>query len=370
MKKIVAALLCLCLCLPGCGKQPDPTEASTAAPSAEVTTEVTTEATTEPTTVPTTEPEEMQYRHPLTGELLTEPFTVRPIAVSTNNYRAAQPVLGIRYADIVFEHITEGLGTETRMLAIYTNLNFDERVGTVRSARTYSVSLSAAFDAIFVHCGGSRFANKKISQMNYPSYDQFYNADYFYRDPSRISAGYASEHTLVTEGKLLQQGLETKDWDLTAPEDISYGFTFSDEADLGGAAAQTVTIQYYNKDGKYTIMSYNKNDGMYYGVQSWYKKQGAVADGNTGDQVPYKNVLVLKTKVTHDSDGSHVYMDLTGEGNGFLARDGQYVAIKWFRATENDPFTFTLEDGSPVTFGVGKTFVSVLPIRSPEVIFE
>ena len=206
--------------------------------------------------------------------------------------------------------------------------------------------------------------------MNYPSFDQFYNGDYFYRDASRKAAGYASEHTLVTEGKMLQKGLETKSWALTALEDTSYGFTFSDEADLNGAAAQTVTIQYYNKNGKYTVMTYDKNDGMYYGVQSWYKKQGAVADGNTGDQVPFKNVLVLKTKVTHDADGSHVYMDLTGEGNGFLARDGQYVAIKWSRATENDPFTFTLEDGSPVTFGVGKTFVSVLPIRSPEVIFE
>lgn len=377
MKKTISVLLCLCLFLSACAKQPDPTvpstTPSTAAPTTqattEPTTEPTTEATTEPTTVPTTEPV-LAYRHPITGEPLAEPLTVRPIAVSTNNYKNAQPVLGISHADIVYEHITEGLGSETRMLAVYTDLNYDDRLGSVRSARTYSVSLAASFNAILVHCGGSKFADTKISQMKYPSFDQFYNGNYFYRDASRKAAGIAYEHRLVTEGNLLQDGLRTKKWDLTIPEDTYYGFDFSDEADLNGSDALNITIQYYNTNGKRTFMSYDKTNGMYYGTQTWYKKQGGISDGNTKDLVPFKNVLILKTKVTHDADGSHVYMDLTGEGDGFLARDGQYVAIKWHRASENKPFTYTLTDGTPVTFGVGKTFVSVLPTRSPDVIFE
>lgn len=377
MKRILAGLLCLCLLLGACGKQPEATTPSTtpstAAPTTEATTEATTEptteATTEPATVPTTVPVVM-YRHPITGQWQEEPCTARPIAVVTNNYKAAQPVLGISHADIIYEHITEGLGSETRMLAFYTDLNYDERLGTVRSARTYSVDLASSFDAILVHCGGSSMAMKKINSTKYPTLDQFYNGPYFYRDQSRKAAGYATEHTLVTEGNLLQKGLSTKKWDLTVPEDTVYGFTFSDEADLNGATAETITIQYYNTDGKFTIMTYDKNDGVYYGLQKWNKKQASVADGNTDDVVPFKNVLILSTKVTHDADGSHIYMKLTGEGTGFLARDGQYVAIKWHRASESDPFTYTLEDGSPVTFGVGKTFVSVLPTRSPDVIFE
>ena len=168
MKRMIVILLCMCLLLAACGKQPEVTEPSTqatnpptvettAAPTTEPTEATTepTEATTEPTTVPTEA--ELNYRHPLTGELLAEPMTVRPVAVSTNNYKAAQPVLGISHADIVFEHITEGLGSETRMLAVYTNLNFDDKLGTVRSARTYSVEMAASLNAIFVHCGGSTF---------------------------------------------------------------------------------------------------------------------------------------------------------------------------------------------------------------------
>lgn len=376
MKRTFALLLCLCLFLSACGKQPevtDPTTSSTAAPTTEATTEpteATTEPTTEPTTVPTTEPVVLNYRHPITGQPIAEPMTVRPVAVSTNNYRDAQPVIGTSHADIIFEHVTEGLGSETRMLAVYTDLNFDDKLGSVRSARTYSVSMAMAFNAIFVHCGGSTQGLDKLNNSNYPSFDQFYNGNYFYRDSARKAAGLATEHTLVTEGNMLKKGISTKKWTQTIPEDTYYGFDFSDEADLNGDAANTVTIQYYDKNGKYTIMEYDKSSGMYYGTQKWYKKQAAIADGNTNDPIPFKNILVLKTTLTHDPNTSHVYMELTGTGNGFLIRDGEYVAIKWHRASEKQPFTYTLADGSPVTFGVGKTFVSVLPTRSPEVIFE
>ena len=377
MKKTISVLLCLCLFLTACAKQPEQTEPSTTAATAEPTTEVTTvptteattEATTEPTTVPTTEPPVL-YRHPLTGEPLEAPLTTRPVAISSNNYKAAQPVLGISHADIIYEHITEGFGSETRMLAVYTDLGFDDQLGSVRSARTYSVSLAASLNAIFVHCGGSTMGLDKLSSMKYPSFDEYYNGSYFYRDSARKAAGYSSEHTLVTEGNKLIKGLGTKKWDLTIPEDAYYGFDFSDEADLNGSAAENVTIQYYNKSGKYTMMDYDKTDGMYYGTQKWSKKQTAIADGNTGDLVPFKNVLILKTKITGAGDGSHIYMDLTGNGDGFLARDGEYVAIKWKRKSDTDPFTFTLTDGTPVTFGVGKTYVSVLPTTSPDVIFK
>ena len=89
MKKALAILLCMCLFLGACGKQPentDPTTVpSTAAPTTETTIAPTTEATTEPATVPTTEPVVLNYRHPITGEPMAEPLTARPVAVVTNN---------------------------------------------------------------------------------------------------------------------------------------------------------------------------------------------------------------------------------------------------------------------------------------------
>jgi len=374
MKRVFALVLCLCLFLTACATQPEqttPPAASTTPttkPATDPSVEPTADPTVEPTVEPTTEPAK-NFRHPITGQWLAEPCTVRPVAVVTNNYRDAQPVLGISHADIVFEHITEGLGSETRMLAVYTDLNFSGKLGTIRSARTYSLDLASVFNAIFVHCGGSGYAEEQIKKTKYPSFDQFYNDDFFYRDDSRLAANYLFEHTLITECSLLRDGFSTKKWDLTVPAETTYGFTFSDTADLKGSAAKTVTIQYYNKDGKYTIMEYDQSSGMYYGLQKWYKKQGAVADGNTNDPVPFKNVLILKTAVSFAPNGSNTFQKLTGEGEGYLVRDGQYVPIKWKRASTSEPFTYMLTDGSPVTFGVGKTFVSILPTKSPDVLF-
>lgn len=380
MKRIFSALLCISLLLCGCGStdaQPSATQTvpttqapTTEAPTTEApTTAATTEATVPETTVAATEPPVL-YRHPLTGQWLEEPFTVRPVAVSTNNYSPAQPLLGVSHADIIYEHITEGGGVQTRMLAIYTDLNFEEQLGTVRSARTYSVELASNFNAPFVHCGGSTYANKKISQLDYPSFDQFYLSKYFYRDPDRLSQGYSKDHTMVTEGTMLLEGLKAEGFDMTAPEDAYYGFDFADEVTLEGDSAKTITIQFYQSSGKRTIMTYDESDGMYYGLQKWSGKQRAIADGNTTAEVPFRNILILNTKVTYADNGSNTLMDLLGEGTGYFACGGEYVEITWHRESLEVPFTYTLADGSPIAMAEGKTYIAIRPIRSPDVIFE
>lgn len=383
MKRIIASLLCLCLLLSACGADPEPTEPTPENNTAPVTdtTEAppdttqappdTTEASPETTEAPpeTTEPE-LKYRHPITGEWLASPMTTRPVAISTNNYSPAQPVLGIGNADVVIEHTTEGGGYNTRMLAVYTDLNFKGQLGTIRSARTYSLDLAAVFNAPLVHCGGSVFADSQIKRTGYETLNQFYNSAYFYRDSDRIKAGYSSEHTLATEPDMVLKGLKANKIDMTAPEDAYYGFDFADEVDLKGDSAKEITIQYFDTNGKKTILSYDSSDGMYYGQQKWTSKQRDLIDGNTGDQVPFKNILVLKVKLTYAENKTNTFLKLTGEGEGYFACNGKIVKIKWSRDSASEPFAFTLADGTPINLGVGKTFISILPTRSPEVTYK
>ena len=42
-----------------------------------------------------------------------------------------------------------------------------------------------------------------------------------------------------------------------------------------------------------------------------------------------------------------------------MAIDGQIVPIKWRHDDLNSSFVFTLEDGTPVTLGVGHTYVAI-----------
>ena len=41
------------------------------------------------------------------------------------------------------------------------------------------------------------------------------------------------------------------------------------------------------------------------------------------------------------------------------------MKIKWVHEEETDPFTFFLEDGTPLQQGVGSTYVAIAPVGSP-----
>lgn len=385
MKRIALLLLCACLLLSACTAAPQPTDGttqttqvpSTSAPTK--TTEATEapEETQAPTTTPVeeTSPDETQteimiYQHPLTGEALTEPFTTRPIAVVTNNIGAAQPLMGVGSADILFEHIAEGGGSITRMLAVYTNLENAGQLGSIRSARTYLLDLARNFDAPIAHCGTSIYAEDNIRATGYASYDQFKYPTYYYRDKARLDAGYSSEHTMMIDSADLVKGLKESGFDLTADADAYYGMDFAEEVDLSGADANKISFTFYSDSGKTTVMTYDASEGVYHGEQKWHKKDAKIIDGNTNKAVPFKNVLILCVKVKYAEDDYHVLTTMTGEGTGYFACNGKYVPIKWYRASTSDPFTYTLEDGTPLVFGIGKTYVAMLPTRSPEVKFS
>lgn len=380
MKRLLALTLALCLLLCGCGSAEEtvpttePTVITTAAPTTEPATEPATEPTTEPATEPTTEPTtvptepELLYRHPITGEKLAEPMLSRPVAVVINNISEAQPLHGISQADVLFEILAEGGGPITRMLAIYTQLEGTDPIGSVRSARTYLIDLARAFQAPLVHCGGSDYALKELKASKYSSINQFYNGDYFYRDSARTAAGYAWEHVLFTNGDLLSAALEKNRITATIDENTAYGLTFADEVTLEGESAKQIDLRFF-ASGKSTVMTYDEATGCYTGQQRWKDSRGefsnvhSLADGNTGKAVAFKNVFVLYAKTW--SDGYRMFAELTGEGTGYYACGGRIVPVKWYRKSLTDPFTFTLEDGTPLTVGIGKTYIGFIPTKSP-----
>ena len=371
MKRTLSLLLCLGM-LAGCGTPPEPT-----APSLPADTQPTTQAATQvPETQPTTQPpttdapEEVPgpLRHPLTGQLLEQPLLTRPTAVVINNISAAQPLLGIGGADILFEHVVEGGGSVTRMLAVYTDLENAGKLGSIRSARTYLLDLAWNFDAPLVHCGQSIHARIFLETWGYPSYNQFVYPKYFYRDPQRLSAGYALEHTMLIDGRDLAKGLAENGFDMTLPQQAYYGMDFSEEATPEGENAHEITLRFYRPGGKATVLRYDEEQDAYFGTQKWTGREAPIADGNTGKDVAFRNVLILKAETY--SDGYHEFATLHGEGEGYFACGGSFVPIRWSRPTTSESYTYTLTDGTPLVFGVGKTYVGVIPTQSPQVLFS
>ncbi len=372
MKRLIPILLALCILFVGCGeKAPADTTPQATTTVAQTTPEPTTtvpETTPEPTTaVPETTPPPtgpLLYQHPLTGQMLAEPMTNRPVAVVINNISVAQPLYGIGAADILYEMVAEGGGTITRLLAVFTDLTAAGNVGSIRSARTYLIDVARAYDAPLVHCGGSLEARNMLGRGEWINLDEMYNSTYFYRSQYRINKGYPNEHTLFSTGENLLAGLKNKNYRMTLKDGQTFGLEFAEDLALNGQPANALTVHYYNH-GKTTTMTYNPETGCYEGLQKWTGgKTETIADTNTDTMVGFKNVLVLSIVTTQSetaTDGIRVHAQLTGDGTGYFACNGQYVPIKWHRASILDPFTYTLEDGTPLTLGVGKTYVALMP---------
>ena len=364
MKRIFAVLLCLCLFLTACSNQPEETQPSSTAATTQTTTAATTEATTEATTQATTEAttvatEPQVYRNPFNGTLLEEAWSGRPTAVVINNIVDCLPQHGIGQADIVYEYETEG--GITRLLAIFSDLSDVGNLGPIRSSRSFFNSTALSYGAPIVHCGGSvagrngHYSDNGSAIQNWAHVDEMYNGSYFFRDQARRSSGYSLEHTLFTTGEKLTNVLAAKGYNTPNAADRDYGLQFEDSVSLDGDVANSVTISFQGT--KTTTMTFNTDTGVYEASQ--YKKPQV--DGNTGETMVYSNVLVLYTQQWKLDDGEYwrSYYTLIGSGKGYFACGGQIVPIQWHRDDLESPFTFTLEDGTPITLAVGTTYIGV-----------
>lgn len=349
MKRIFVLLAAVCLVLSACGAPAEPT------PTTQPTTQATTEATTVPTTVPTEPP--VLYRNPLNGTPLDAPYTGRITTVVINNLKGALPHHGVSQADFLYELEVEG--DITRCLAVFTDLEGVEKLGPVRSTRTFFNNITLSYDGVIMHCGGSKrgrnaYADRDSGKItDWAHIDQVYNDPYFYRDTDRYAQGYALEHTLFTTGERLLNGLEAKGLNVEQVRD--FGLQFHEEVNLNSFIANSVKVTFRNS--KTTSFTYNETTGLYDAAQ--YGSD--YIDANTGEQMAFRNLIVLFTDQSfrHDGEYSRSYYVLEGEGEGYLAINGQIAKIKWSRADWNSPFVYTFEDGTPVTLGVGTTYVAV-----------
>lgn len=347
MKKIIPIILSLALvlCLAACGKDvaesPDPAESNEPSP----------EVSEEPTV----------FTNPLTGETVDEKYdNSRPIAVMINNIEVALPHCGTSQADILYEVLAES--NITRMLAVFSDVSGVEKIGSMRSARPYYIELALSYDAIYVHAGGSEQAYSDITTKNVSSIDGVrtsFKADVFYRDKNRMAYGY--EHSLFTSGTGILAGVEEKGYELKHDGEFDYGLKFAAEGEeitmTDSQTASTVDVSFGGiKNSKLT---YDSSTGLY--TFSEYKKD--ITDGNNGEHLTFKNVLVLYADTEIIDDYGRRSVDLEGTGTGLFICNGEAVSIKWEHDGTGEPFHY-YSNGKDLTLAIGKSYIAVVPTGS------
>ncbi len=361
-QKILCGVLCAILLLSlftACGKQ-EPISLDEPSKPAEQT-----EPAPEPVPEPAPEPEPI--RNPLTGVVLEEDISAqRPYAVMLNNISVALPQYGVSQADIIYEVVAEG--GVTRMLGVFQDVRGIGSIGSIRSARPYYIDLAQGHDAVYVHAGGSPQAYSDLRNKGIDHVDGVNGntPKLFFRDQARIrSAGY--EHSMFTTGELLTDICgKLESIRHTHADDWKYPQTFADDATPKGEDAPLVRA--YFPGNKKTSFEYDAETKLY----KVYEYGAPYVDGSDGKQVGVTNVLCLYTDVgqIRGDDKGRMTVRTTGSGDGLFICGGKAAEITWERPTVTDPFTYKLKDGSPLTLGVGHSYVCILGIGSKVTLTE
>ena len=397
--KFIASLLLLCsVCLLAFGCQTVPTEqpkdsdTATATPVVDPvppdTTETTPPAsddttvpyTTEPpvtdpvtsepeTSAPETEasaepevPEEPAIIHPLTGLTTdTDLSAKRPAAIMINNIRVSCPQDGIIYADIIYECLVEGGLTRLMMITLdYDNL---PEIGSIRSSRDYYLNFAADFDALYIHAGGSPFAYDSIKARKIQNLDgvNMWNipAKTFYRSPERMKT-MSLEHCLVSTGEKIAAAVKYKKYRTDLAENFDYPLDFVKPGETVAFADKAENIHIPFSISQVTDFTYDAETGEYLRYQFNGQKH---IEGTTGEQLTFKNVMILfcKTGAITGDVKNRIDVTTVGEGSGYYAVNGTYTKIKWVKDSDESPIRFYGEDGELLMMNPGKTFISVCP---------
>lgn len=298
--------------------------------------------------------------NPLTGQTVEDPALLnrRPVAIKISNYPpVVRPQSGLNNADLLFEHYAEG--GVTRFTAVFYGQDADP-VGSIRSARLIDLEIPRMYDAAFAYSG----ASGPVRQMlrNAPFFDRIISPDFghggFYRieDPDK-----AFEHTLFTDTPRLRAILEDRGQN-TRPS-FQTNLAFHEDPPLSGSPANTVEVRYV---GTIAFWRYDPVTERYFRATD-----GAPhLDANTGQQVSFKNVVVLgahheDTEILEDLVGGGHYsiqIQVWGQGPVTIFRNGQRFEGRWRRDDPGDMVTFTDLEGNILPLAPGNTFFQLVPL--------
>ena len=176
------------------------------------------------------------------------------------------------------------------------------------------------------------------------------------------------EHSLMLSTELVPAFLEKYDMRQEHKEGYTVPMKFTEDATpQSGGTANSIDVTFSKgSSGKNTYFEYNTTDKLYYVSQYG----AAYKDDGNGRQVAVTNVLVLfapTTQIAGDDKG-RLDVTLTGSGEGYFACGGKYVSLTWSKADAASPFVYTLEDGSELVFGAGKSYINIVPVGN-DVVF-
>lgn len=287
----------------------------------------------------------------LTGEPVQEETGLRrPLAIMFNNLSVACPQTGISRSGVVYEAPVEGY--ITRLMGIMENYDDLEKIGSVRSARTYFVHYAVEFDAIYAHIGQAYnvLPYFKAGKVDYLSGLEGVGNLIFYRTSDR-----KAPHNAYASGEGVLDGIAYKKYRSDYEEGYEGHYLFADnEVTLeDGEVAEYVEPGYPTNKPWF---EYNEEDGLYYRFQ-YGKSQ---IDDLDGEQLTCKNIILQYSDGRVFDSKGRWDIDETSGGKGKYITNGKMIDITWKKESEWSKTLYFDESGEELKINPGKTWVCIV----------
>lgn len=270
---------------------------------------------------------------PLPGEL-----SGIPVAVVIDNYspiRSGQS--GLSDATTVYESLVEG--GITRLLAVFSGKTAD-RIGPVRSARSYYLDWAEEYGGVFVHAGGSPDALGTLRKgADVYDADALREADVFWKDED----GDAPHNTFTSTTRLLSR-VPRED---ALKKSADKHFLFKDpDPDSGDIRHITIPFSTERYQVRYAYDS----------VDHRYERSNG---GELHHDLKPSNVIVQFVEQEVIDKEGRLRLQTTGTGDALIFRDGKRIEGLWEK--ESGLTRFYDSNGNDIELNRGQTWIEVLP---------
>ncbi|MEK7523580.1 MAG: DUF3048 domain-containing protein, partial [Patescibacteria group bacterium] len=280
-------------------------------------------------------------------------LTLPPLGVMLENEIMARPwQKGLAKADIVYEAPTEG--GITRFLAIFFPGNYPEKMGPIRSARSYYLDWAREYNAVYAHVGGHEDVLARLMREPVYNADQFLYDAYFRRENVGKTA---LEHTMFSTGEKMEKLIRDKKWTWNVPVYASEKTEFSKITLASFPPAQNIAINFgyptYNVSYQYDPVA-----NRY--LRFLAKKPHM--DHLHEEQIAPAIVVIQKLKSWSNGDiAGTISMQTIGEGEAAVFEGGRMIEARWKKDSLTGPTKFfDTKNGGEIPFPNSPIWIEAL----------
>lgn len=286
----------------------------------------------------------------LTGEMVpVAQGNRRPLAIMMSNDKGALPQYGINRAGVVYEAPVEA--NMNRYMAIMENYDDLDRIGSVRSCRTYYTYFAREFDAIYAHFGQSTFARPYLKNVDNINGIEGTGSTAYYRSKDK-----RSPHNAYASFDGIQRAIGRLGYSQEYDASYEGHFKFArigKEAKLNGADARDalrVTPGYrYNNPW----FEYHEDDGLYYRYQ-----YGGVHEGSEGP-ITVKNIIIQYCSAGYYASTEYRNINVHEDSWGYFITGGRAEDITWKKDGEFGVTHYYDASGEEIVLNPGKTWICI-----------